>query len=174
MRGDLLLNLRIVLRPRGVTGLIAAVVGLIGAVTVYLPWYEIRSEVTMLGSTRARTVAELAGWQAHPWLWVVAVTGALAMVIGVAIAVDRPPPRSRDLLVGTGVALALTAGVSALIVPPTGRFGATETIAELGWLSERVPDDIAVELFVRPAAGLWVALAAAALLLALGVLSRER
>lgn len=174
MRGDLLLNLRVVLRPRGVTGLIAGVVGLIAAVTVYLPWYEIRAEVTMLGSTRARTVAELAGWEAHPWLWVVAVSGAVAAVVGIAIAVDRPPPRSRDLLVATGIVLALTAGLSALVVPPTARFGAGETLAELGWLAERVPDDIAVELYVRPAVGLWIALATAALLLTLGVLTRER
>lgn len=174
MRGDLLLNLRLLLRPRGVVGIVAAVVGLATAATLYLPWYEIRAEVTMLGSTDARTVTGVPGWQAHPWLWLVAALGIGAAAVGLAVALDRPPPGARDILVAAGVALAGMTGLSALFVPPTDRFGARDTVEELQWLAERVPDDVEVALFVRPAIGLWLALVAAALLIAVGLAGRQR
>jgi hypothetical protein len=174
VRGDLLLNLRLLLRPHGVVGLVATTVGLAVAATLYLPWYEIRTEVTMLGSTQARTVTEVAGWQAHPWLWLVAAVGIGVAITGAAIALDRPPPRARDLLLAGGVTLAGVTGLSALVVPTTDRFGASDTVEELLWLAERVPDDVEVALLVRPAVGVWLALGAAALLIAVGIAGRQR
>lgn len=174
MRGDLLLHARLLLRPRGVTGLVTAVIGLTGAAALYLPWYEIRAEVTMLGSSRSWAVASLAGWQAHPWLWLVAAAAVIATLLGVAIAVDRPPRRGRDLLLGLAIALATVTGIGALVVPPPGRFGVGDTLGQLHQIADRVPEDVDVQLVVAPAAGMWIALTTAALLLAVAFLHRDR
>jgi hypothetical protein len=174
VRGDLLLQARLLLRPRGVAGLVTALVGLIGATALYLPWYEIRAEVTMLGSRQSGVISSLAGWQAHPWLWLVAAVAVIAMLVGVAIAVDRPPPRGRDVLLGLAVALATVTGVSALIVPPPARFGAGDSLEQLQQIAARAPEDVEVQLVVTPAAGMWVALAAAALLLGVAFLHHDR
>lgn len=174
MRGDLLLHARLLLRPRGVAGLVTAMVGLTGAAALYLPWYEIRAEVTMLGASQSRVVASLAGWQAHPWLWLVAAVAVAVTGVGIAIAIDRPPRRGRDVLLGLAVALAAMTGISALVVPPPERFGAGDSLTQLQQIAETVPDDVEVELVVAPAAGMWIALATAGLLLAVAFLHHDR
>ncbi len=173
MRGDLALQSRIVLRPRGITGLVAAIAGATAVAAVYLPWYAVVAEVSMLGATRSRILATLPGWQAHPWAWVVAVIGIVCAGVGLAVAADRPPPRAALVLVVAAAALAVIALLSLMFVPPRARMAAGPELAELEWLSERVPEDVAIHLGVRPAGGLWVALAAAGLVAAAALLNRR-
>lgn len=173
MRGDLALQSRIALRPGGITGLVAAVAGLTAVASVYLPWYVVVAEVSMLGATRSRTLVALPGWQSQPWTWVVAALGLLCAGIGLAIAADRPPRRPAAALIVAAVALACIVSVSVLITPSRARDAAGPDLTELEWLAGRLPDDVSIVLSVRPSGGIWVALAAAGLILAAALLNRR-
>jgi hypothetical protein len=165
VRGDLALRTRLILRPRGIIGLVTTVAGMVAIVSLYLPWYEIRAEISMLGETRSRVVATLAGWEAHPWLWGVGLIGLAAVVIGLLVALDRAPPKTSSAVLGLATMLALLAGVSALVIPSAERFAAGGEIAELTALSQRLPDDVGIALEISVAGGTWVALAVTALLI---------
>lgn len=173
MRGDLALQVRVALRPRGVVGVGGALAGLAGVVAVYLPWYALHADVTMLGSVRARPVAVLTGWQAHPWVWLAAALGVVAALVGLSVAVDRPIPASPEILFAAAIGLSLTTGVSAVVLPPTARFGADEQLVQLAALADAVPDDVSLGFSVHHASGVWVALAASALLLLTAFTSRR-
>ncbi|HEX2027542.1 MAG TPA: hypothetical protein VHF25_06035 [Nitriliruptorales bacterium] len=173
MRGDLALQLRVALRPRGVVGVGGAFAGLAGVIAVYLPWYALHADVTMLGSVRSRAVAALTGWQAHPWVWLVAALGVVATIVGLSVAADRPIPASPEILFAAAIAMSLTTGASALVLPPTSRFGADEQLVQLASLADAVPDDVSLGFSVHHASGVWVALAAAALLLVTAFTSRR-
>lgn len=175
MRGDVLLTLRLLRRRSGVVGAIAAVAGLAALTAAYLPWYEVAAEVEMLGGSRARPVATLAGWQAHPWGWVVPALALTALIAGAMLATDRPLPFTRDAHLGAGLGLAVAVAAGGLLFPPVSRFDvAGSRLRELAGLSERLPNDIQLTFSVRPAIGLWVTLAAAAVLVAVAFLVRDR
>jgi glucan phosphoethanolaminetransferase (alkaline phosphatase superfamily) len=169
MRGDLALRTRLLLRPRGIAGLAAAVAGATAISSLYLPWYGIVVRVTMLGETQEKTLSSLAGWQAHPWLWAIGLVGLAAGIVGVLVAVDRPLPRTRAAIVGAAAVLALLVALSALRLPRSDRFAAGAEIAELQALAERMPADVEVTLAVTTASGLWIAAASAVLLLAVAL-----
>ncbi|MDQ3932674.1 MAG: hypothetical protein M3252_07550 [Actinomycetota bacterium] len=173
MRGDLALQLRIALRPRGLLGIAGAVAGMVGVVAVYLPWYELGAKVTLLGHARGRSIATLAGWQAQPWIWAAATISVFAAAIGVAVALDRPPPMTRRILLALGLALGALAGLSALLVPASSRFLADPRFDQLEAVAGRLPDDVALDLAVRPAIGLWITLTVAVLLLLVALAIRE-
>lgn len=173
MRGDLALQLRVALRPRGILGIAGAVAGVVGVVAVYLPWYELDAQVTLLGQTRGRSIATLAGWQAQPWIWVAATMSMLAAGVGVAVALDRPPPTLRRILFALGLALGALAGLSVLLVPPSSRFLADPRFDQLEAVAGRLPEDVALDLTVQPASGLWITLTVAILLLLAAFAIRE-
>ncbi|MDP8927837.1 MAG: hypothetical protein M3O70_04455, partial [Actinomycetota bacterium] len=151
MRGDLALQLRVALRPRGILGIAGAVAGIVGVVAVYLPWYELDAKLTLLGHTRWRSIATLAGWQAQPWIWVAATLSVVTAAIGVAVALDRPPPTTRRILFALALALGALAGLSALLVPPSSRFLADTRFDQLEAVAGRLPEDVALRLTVHPA-----------------------
>jgi hypothetical protein len=173
MRGDLLLQIRLMVRPRAIVGLVAALSGAIAVASLYLPWYEVRAHLEMLGETRSRMLAALAGWEAHPWLWAVGVLGVAAVALGLLVATDRAPKSSRALLAGVAAAISGLAGASALLVPPMGKFAAEGQVDELTAIADHVPDDVVVQVAVETATGIWVALAAAGLILLTAVAARR-
>lgn len=175
MRGDVLLTLRMMRRRSGLVGVVGAIAGVTALTAAYLPWYEVAAEVEMLGASRARPVATLAGWQAHPWGWLVPALALVAVVVGTALAADRPLPFTRDAHLAAGLGLATAVAAGGLLFPPVSRFDvAGSRLRELAGLSGRLPNDIALTFSVRPALGLWVTLGAATTLVAVALLIRDR
>jgi hypothetical protein len=172
VRGDLALHLRLLARPRGVIGLVGVVAGGSAFAAGYLPWYDVRATVDLLGRTGARSVASLAGWQAHPWGWAVPALALLVITTSVLVAIDRPPPG--NLLLWAGLGLAGTVVLGGLSFPPVARFDVAESsLRELVAVADRLPKDVGMTLEVRSAVGLWLTLAASALVIATGFASRE-
>ena len=172
MRGDLSLRLHLLARPAGVVGLVAAVAGTAAFAGAYLPWYDVTATVDLLGTSQQQAVASLAGWQAHPWGWLVPALGLLTIAAGVMLAIDRPAPHRTLLVTGTGLALSVVAG--GLLFPPVARFDvAGSRLRELAALSGRLPADVELAFDVRASTGMWVTLAAAALVVAAAVLADE-
>lgn len=172
MRGDLALRVRMLVRPSSVAGVAGVVGGATAFAAAYLPWYDVTATVDVLGTSQRRAVASLAGWQAHPWGWLVPVLGLVAVAGGVLLAIDRPAP-PRTLLLG-GCGMALTVVVGALLLPPVARFDvAGSRLRELAALSGRLPPDVELAFAVRPATGMWLTLAAAAVVVLAALVARE-
>lgn len=163
MRGDMGLRMHLLWRPAGIVGVATAVAGLVAFAATYLPWYRVTATLAMLGGSGATSAAELAGWQAHMWGWVVAVLGIGAIGAGIALAIDRPLPPFTAGLCGLG--LVATAALGALLRPPVERFdvGGSE-LRELVRLADRLPPDVDLALEVGTAGGLWATLAAGMLI----------
>lgn len=173
MRGDLPLRLRLLVRPAGVAGLVGAIGGAAAVAGAYLPWYAVTARVGMLGTSQARAVAALPAWQAHPWGWLVAAFGGLALVAGLLLAIDRPLP-VRALL-ASGCGLGLTVAVGGLAFPPVARFDtAGSRLRELADLSGRLPADVELAFTVHPSTGMWLTLAAGLLIVLTAAVVRER
>ncbi|MFN2556039.1 MAG: hypothetical protein ABR592_04080 [Nitriliruptorales bacterium] len=173
MRSDFALQLRMMLRPRGTLGIAVVIAGLIGVIAVYLPWYELNANVTLLGHTRGGSLATLAGWQAQPWIWLGAALSAIASALGLAVALDHQPPSTRRNLFALALSIAAVAGMSALLDPPPARFLTETRIQQLEAAAARMPEDVTLRLAVRPGFGLWVTLIGAALLIAGAFMIRE-
>jgi hypothetical protein len=174
LRGDASLQVRLLLRQTGIAGAGVALGGAGALVGAYRPWYAVTAELTMLGEDQTRAVAELAGWAAHPWGWLVPALGVLAVVLGIATAVDRPPARTRLLLLATAGVLAAAGVAGALRRPEVNRFDiAGSRLRELVDLADRLPTGVALDFTVAVADGVWVTLAAAALVLAGTLAARE-
>lgn len=178
-RGDLLLELRLLLRPQALLGLAVALAGLAALVGAYMPWYEVAMEVSYrpwqeqgVAATQQAPAAWLSGWQAHAWGWLVPAVAVAVVVVGLLSAIDRPPPRHDRIEIGAGLVLAVFGGLGVVLVPAVERFGG-ERVAVLSDLARRLPDGLEMGLEVRPASGLWVTLAAAALLAGLGLATRR-
>lgn len=172
MRGDLILHARLVSRPRGIVGLVTMIAGGAAFASAYVPWYEVTASLSMLGDEGQRTVADLAGWEAHPWGWLVPTLSLVAVAAGAAQAVDRPwPPR---IALGAGVGIALTVAVAGLRFPPVDRFDvAGSPLRDMVARSATLPSDIELAFGVRAAVGMWVALAGAALVIVATVMARD-
>lgn len=165
MRGDALLAARLLLRPRGLAGLLAVTAGGAALASVYLPWHRVAADVVLLGRTETEPVAALAGWQAHPWNWVVPVCAVAAIAAGAGLALDHVVPHTRALLAAAGGGLAVAVAVAAVRPPPVARFDvAGSRLRELAGVAERLPEDVDLAFSVQAGTGLWLALAAAALL----------
>ncbi len=172
MRGDLSLRMHLLVRPSGIVGLVGAVAGITAFAAAYLPWYDVTATVDLLGTSQRQAVASLAGWQAHPWGWLVPAFALVVLASGVLLAIDRPPPPRTMLAGGCGLALTVVAG--GLLSPPVDRFDvAGSRLRELAALSGRLPEDIQLAFDVRPSMGLWLTLAAGALVVAASLVSRE-
>lgn len=172
MRGDLALRLHLLVRPSGVLGLVGAVAGGTAFAGAYLPWYDVTATVDLLGTSNQRAVASLAGWQAHPWGWLVPAFALLTVAAGIMLAIDRPAP-PRTLLTG-GCGLALTVVAGGLLLPPVDRFDvAGSRLRELAALSGRLPADVELAFDVRPSTGMWLTLAAAALAVVAALAARD-
>jgi hypothetical protein len=176
VRGDIDLHLRLLRRPEAVAGLVTVVLGATALAATYMPWYHVSARVQVLGMSQPAAVAHLSGWQAHPWSWLVPMLAVTAIGIGLTTAVDRPLTATPDrILLAIGALLAGAVAVAGVSFPPVERFDIAGTrLRELASLAGRLPDDIAMDFSVRPSVGLWLTLAAAALLIVAAVAHRER
>lgn len=167
------LRVRMLVRPVGAVGGFGVGAGIAAIVAAYLPWYEVVATVDLLGATRGRAVAGLAGWQAHPWGWLVPALAVVGATVCGAVAVDRPFRSTPKLAAGTALGLLATVAASLVAFPPISRFDRTGTgLGELDRLADRLPEDVALSFAVRPGVGLWVTLVAALVLLAAAVAMR--
>jgi cytochrome bd-type quinol oxidase subunit 2 len=174
VRGDATLQARLLLRATGVAGASVAVGGVLALVGAYRPWYAVRAELTMLDDDQASALAELAGWQAHPWGWIVPALGVVAVALGVAMALDRPPARSRQVLVASGALLAVAALVGWQLRPEVRRFDiAGSRLREWLDLAERMPAGVELDFSVTVADGVWVTLVAAVVVVLGALAARE-
>lgn len=162
-----------VVRRSGLAGLAAAVAGGVAVASGPAAWWEVRAELTLSGTTQARTVVTLDGLDQVPGLLVV-LGGALVVVLGLALAVDRHPGWSRPaLLSGAGL---IGAGAAAGSWPPPtlGRFPDPEgALAQLRATSADLPVGVELGLEVARAAGAAQAAAAAVIVVVAVLAARE-
>jgi hypothetical protein len=174
VRGDAALQARLVLRGSGLAGATVAAGGGLAFLGAYQPWHAVTAELAMLNEEQSRPVAELAGWEAHPWGWLVPALGLVAMVLGAAIVADRPPMRGRLWLLGTAGGLLGSAVLGALRPPEVNRFDvAGSRLRELSQLSDRLPEGVELSFSVGIGIGLWLTVAASVLIVAGTVGARE-
>lgn len=167
MRLSVPLRVRMLVRPLGAVGGLGAGAGLAAVVAAYLPWYEVVATVDLLGTTRGRAVAGLAGWQAHPWGWLAPALALVGATVCAAVAVDRPFRSTASIGAGAGIGLLATAAAGLVVFPPISRFDRTGTgLGELDRLADRLPEDVALSFSVRPGLGIWMTLVAAIVLIA--------
>lgn len=173
MRLSVPLRVRMLVRPLGAVGGFGMGAGVATLVAAYLPWYEVVATVDVLGTARGRPVAGLAGWQAHPWGWLVPTLALVGAVVCGAVAIDRPLRATPVMAAGAGLGLLATVVVSLLVFPPVSRFDrAGSGLAELDQLAERLPQGVALTFSVRPGLGLWTALAASLVIVGAAVAFR--
>lgn len=174
MRGDATLQARLLLRQTGIAAAGITLGGFAALVGAYRPWYAVTAELTMLDEDQTRSVAELAGWTAHPWGWLIPALGVLAIGLGIATAIDRPPARTRPLLFGTAGVLALCALAGSWRRPDVDRFDiAGSRLRELVDLADRLPTGVELEFDVAVAHGVWLTLLAAGVVIAGALAARE-
>jgi hypothetical protein len=163
VRGDAALTARLLLRGTGLAGVLAAAGGGLAIVGAFGPWYRAVAIVEMLGVEDARTIATVGGlpdaWPA--WAaWPVAAIGLVAVVLGLAVAFDRPPHQSRWALALVAVGLLGCAAVAAWRVPAVDAVVAGAR-PELEALADRLPTGVELQLATRVGAGVWRTVAAA-------------
>ncbi len=174
MRGDATLQARLLLRATGMAGAAVTLGGIGALVGAYRPWYAVTAELRMLEADQTRSVAELAGWASHPWGWLVPALGVLAVALGVATAIDRPPARTRPVLLGTAGLLGVMAVVGSVRRPEVNRFDiAGSRLRELVDLADRLPSGVELGFTVAVADGVWVTLASAVVVLIGALAARE-
>lgn len=165
MRGDTALQARLALRGAGLAGAVITAGGVLAIGGAYLPWHAVTAELAMLEDAQSRPVAELPGWEAHPWGWLVPALGLVALVLGAALMVDRPPRRARVVLGVTAAGLGASAALGLVWSPAVRRFDVAGTrLRELSELADRLPEGVELSFSVGTGPGLWVTLLAAALI----------
>jgi hypothetical protein len=160
VRGDATLSARLLLRGSGLAGLLAAAGGLLAVAATTRPWYAAVVTVEMLGDEGERTVATLLGLPATIGAWVVVALGMLAVALGTAIAVDRPPHWARWGLGGAAAGLVVVAVVAALQIPRAEAV-AGEQSTRLAELAGRLPTGVELDLRTEPGGGVWLVVVAA-------------
>lgn len=174
MRGDATLQVRLLLRQTGMAGAGITLGGLGAVVGAYRPWYAVTAELAMLDEDQTRSVAELAGWAAHPWGWLIPALGVLAIGLGVATAIDRPPARTRRLLLATSGLLAVGALLGSWQQPEVNRFDiAGSRLRELVDLADRLPTGVELGFSVAVADGVWITLFSAGVVFVGALAARE-
>jgi hypothetical protein len=154
VRGDAALTARLLLRRTGLAGLLAAAGGALAIAGALGPWYRAVATIGMLGTEDDRTIATLTGLPGSPSGWAVAGLGLLALVLGLAIAIDRPPHWARLVLAVTAAAMLVVAAVAAWRIPDLDRVVAGAG-AQLEALAERLPTGVELEVATTVAVGLW-------------------
>lgn len=163
MRGDALLTARLFLRGDGLAGAVIAAGGALAVLAATRAWYQAMAEVAMLGTEQGRAVGVVRGLPATAPGWVALTLGVIAVVLGVACALDRPLPKSRLVLLVVALGLAGAAAYGWLGPAPDLAGVAGREGRELLGLAERLPLGVAIELDVRPAAGQWLTMVGATL-----------
>lgn len=173
MWADAAVTARLVVRPSGLAGVVAALAGLAAARAAAEPWHEVALSIRMLGGEQARVLEEVAA-VAVPWAVLAAAAGLVATVLGTSLALDRHPGWTRPVLVGSAGSLLVAGVVPLLLPPPLARLGdpagALEEVAALG---SGLPSGVSMALSVRPGAAPVVAAGAAVVVLGATLAARE-
>lgn len=159
MRGDTALTVRLLRRGSGIAGVTIVLGGALVVSGTFSPWRATVAQVDVLGVTDDRVIAVTHGVPATVGGWVLAVLGIAVLVLGVAVALDRPPPRSRRavLLLAGGCALAT---VAVLLLGPGGAApDHAQLLAQLGAEGGKLPGDVEVTGHQRHSIGPWLTLA---------------
>jgi hypothetical protein len=154
VRGDAALTARLLLRGTGLAGLLAAAGGVLALLGALGPWYRAVAVVEMLGAEDGRTIATVTGLPDTLAGWLAAGLGSLAVVLGLAVAFDRPPHWARWGLALVSVGLLLCAAAAALQVPSVDTIVAGAG-AELQALADRLPTGVELEVVTTVAIGVW-------------------
>lgn len=172
MRGDAALTMRLLLRGPGLAGTTIAVAGVLGVVSSLQAWQHEVERVELLGGSGERTVSTIRGLPGEPLAWLVLAGGAILLVIGLALALDRPPMRARLAAAVAAAVLVIAGAVTALGEPATSTEasgGATTEAREVA-----LPVGVEVTTVHHTGRGPWLALAGGVLALGGTVAARER
>ncbi|MEX1164871.1 MAG: hypothetical protein WEB03_14975 [Nitriliruptor sp.] len=160
-------------RGSGVAGAVAALAGVLAVVALALPWHEATAELAMLGVAEDRAVATIPGWSTVAG-WVAAVSGAVAVGLGVALAIDRHPGWTRPCLLAATAALVVSGLVAQLRRPTLERFpDGAGAVAELRAVAGDLPRGVELTLAVRPGPAAVAALVAGLTLLVAVAAARD-
>lgn len=173
MRGDAGITAGLLIRPSGLAGLAMAVGGGLVIGSAFAPWRTTVATVTMLGLDDERVIDAQRGLPTIPGGWVVAALGVVIVGLGLAVALDRPPPRVRSI-VTAAVVLAAAVAVGTVVLVPGGPPPAPgDLLSALGAEGGQLPSDVEVAGEVRRGDGPWLAVAGAVVTLAGVVCARD-
>lgn len=161
--GDHLVALR---RPAALAALAAAAGGGVAVVAPRLALWRLTARVQALDTVGRQDVTALDGATTSSLTWVIAAVGVAVIGLAVLVAVDRPPPHAEAGLVGAGLFVAVTAIAMRAMPPATSAFTGDVTAADLVSGSVPLPTGVGIDLWVEPAAGLWLLVGAGALIVA--------
>ncbi len=164
------LTARLLLRASGLAGVVVALGGVLAVVAATRPWFTAVAEVAMLGVEQNRAVAALTGVPDTPGGWLTLAAGLVAVVLGAAAALDRPPASTRTVLLGCALLLVSAAGWAWVGPGPSLARVAGGEGDQLLDLAGRLPSGVDLQLSVRAAMGP-VLSAVAAVMVAVGTLA---
>lgn len=164
--GDHLVALR---RPAALAALAAAAGGFVAVMAPWLQLWRLTARVQALDTVGRQDVTGLTGAAASWLTWALAAVGIAVIVLSVLVAVDRPPSHAEPVLVTAGL-LVLGGTIALRLTPPDPTaFTADVAAADLVSGSVPLPTGVGIDLWVEPAAGLWL-LAGAGALIVVGTL----
>lgn len=169
--GDHLVALR---RPAALAAVAAASGGVVAAMAPRQGLWRLSAQVQALDTIGEQSVTTLRGAEASWLTWAVAAVGVVIVVTALLVALDRPPPRAEEVLLAAGVAVLLGSGLLLVTPPGAAAFAGDAAAAELLAGDAPLPTGVAIDLSVRPAAGLWMLPAGGVLVLAGTVLALRR
>jgi hypothetical protein len=173
VRGDAALTARLLLRGPGLAGVVVTLGGALAVLAATRPWYVTVAELSMLDDQQSRTVATLAGVPETVLGWVALALGIVAVVLGANLALDRPHPHARTLLLSAASSMVGVAIGAAVRRPALERVAGPEAEGLLE-LAGRLPAGVELTTWVRPGIGPTL-LGVAAVLIGGGALgSRDR
>ena len=152
MRGDAALTARLLLRGPGLAGVVVTLGGALAALAATRPWYVATAELSMLDDQQSRTVTALAGLPETVLGWVALALGLTAAVLGANLALDRPHPHARTLLLSTASSTFAVAVGAAVRRPALERVAGPEA-ERLLELAGRLPAGVELTVSVRPGIG---------------------
>jgi hypothetical protein len=156
------LTARLLLRGTGLAGMVIVVGGLLAMFAATRPWFVAVAEVAMHGVVQDRAIAVQRGLPGVAGAWVTLGAGAMAVLLGGAIALDRPPTSARAVLVVAVGALGIAAAWAWAAPPAVAELAGNEG-AQLSRLADRLPAGVALDLHARASLGPWLSTVAAAM-----------
>ena len=173
MRGDAGVTAGLLIRPSGLAGLAMAAGGGLVIGSAFAPWRITVATVTMLNHDDERIIAAQRGLPTIPSGWLVAALGVAVVGLGLAVALDRPPPRARSIAAVAAVLAAIVAAVTVVLVPGGPPPETADLLSALGANGGHLPSDVEVAGEVRGGTGPWLAVAGAVVTLVGAACARD-
>ena len=173
MRGDAGITAGLLIRPSGLAGLAMAAGGGMVIGSAFAPWRTTVATVTLLGLDDERIIEAQRGLPAMPSGWIVAALGVVIVGSGLAVALDRPPPRVRSIAAVAAILAAVVAVATVMLAPGGPPPETGELLSSLGAEGGQLPSDVEVAGEVRRGYGPWLAVAGAVVTLAGAACARD-